>query len=77
MDENRFLEDFAKNLKYFMQEKNIGQRELAKKTKISQSTINRYLSGNCMPSAKALVNIGCILDCEIDDLISTYVFIHA
>lgn len=77
MDENRFLEDFAENLKYFMQEKNIGQRELAKKTDISQSTINRYLRGNCMPSAKALVNIGYVLDCDIDDLISTCVFIRA
>lgn len=71
ISEIELLNVFASNLKYIMEYEEITQSELARKSGLSQSAINKYLNANRMPNLKAIVNICYALDCRIDDLIPT------
>lgn len=73
MKEIEWLESFRVNLASLLHEANMTQRELADATGIDESTVSRYLSRDpskwIMPSAKTIVNMSYILDCEVSDLI--------
>lgn len=72
MTEYNFLEEFSENLKGMMRQQNMDTNDLAHKTGLSNMSINRYLNAKHMPSAKSIVNLSIVLDCEIDDLIPVY-----
>ena len=63
MTEQNYLEAFAYNLDYIMQD------ELAKRSNIGKSTISKYLNAKQMPTMKAISNICYALDCEFEDII--------
>lgn len=72
MKKQDWLMDFRRNLIGMMREKNINQRELAEKSKISEVTISRYLNCQRYPSAIALVNLAYALGCDLEDLVWSY-----
>lgn len=69
MTEQNYLEAFAYNLDYIMQDEGISQSELAKRSNIGKSTISKYLNAKQMPTMKAISNICYALDCEFEDII--------
>ena len=71
MTELEFMEDFSDNLIRYLKNKGWSQEELANKAGISQYAINKYIKLERMPTAKAIVNICCAFDCDIEDLILT------
>lgn len=70
MDENKWLECFGKNLTRMVSEAGYTRRELADATGLAESTIGRYMKGDYIPKATALINIASILLCDINDLIN-------
>ena len=73
MSELEWMNIFACNLRSLMDEVNMSQNELARRTGISKGTISRYLSARCMPSVNALVNIANVFKgCDINDLLYFY-----
>ena len=48
---------FQKRVKELMERDNISQRKLAELSKISESSISRYLSGELTPRTDILINI--------------------
>lgn len=69
MTELEFMEDFSDRIDYFLRCKGWSQKDLAEKSGLSKSTVSRYIKGERMPTVKALVNICCALDCDVDELI--------
>lgn len=69
MTEQNYLEAFAYNLDYIMQDEGINQSELAKRSNIGKSTISKYLNAKQMPTMKTISNICYALGCEIEDII--------
>lgn len=72
MTEIEFLKRFGNNLKKVMEDSWMTQNELSEETGISESTIGRYIRGDCMASIKNVINIMVALDCEFEDLIDFY-----
>lgn len=60
---------FASNLKFLMDDKQIGPSELAKFCKKDVRCINQYLSGIQFPQKSVLLKICDTLECDIDDLV--------
>lgn len=52
--------ELAKQLKAYMQEKRISQRQLAITLGISESTISRYLSGARVPNKNIMLNLSAL-----------------
>lgn len=69
MTEQNYLEAFAYNLDYIMQDECINQSELAKRSNIGKSTISKYLNAKQMPTIKTISNICYALGCEFEDII--------
>lgn len=69
MTEQNYLEAFAYNLDYIMQDEGINQSELAKRSNIGKSTISKYLNAKQMPTIKIISNICYALGCEFEDII--------
>lgn len=69
MTEQNYLEAFAYNLDYIMQDEGINQSELAKRSNIGKSTISKYLNAKQMPTMKTISNIRYALGCEFEDII--------
>lgn len=76
MDEYELLDDFSEGLKSQMQIKKISQRELARKSRMSVSTINRFLNGERIPNVSSVINLMLALDCDFEDLFTVYDFIE-
>lgn len=68
MTEVKWLQRFSYTLATMMREKDLSQRELARRSGISQSTINRYLNQMQMPSVKAIIDLSHALGCDFDEL---------
>ena len=47
----------------------MSQKELSEATGINESTISRYIAGNCMPTLKNVVSIMIALECEFYELV--------
>ena len=69
MSESEWLDIFAANLKSDMERVGINQRELARKTGLSDATISTYLNRQRMPGIKAVLNISYALGIDASDLI--------
>lgn len=69
MKESDFINIFADNLRYSLHYANMTQRDLADAICVDESTISRYLRGQIMPTAKTVVNMAYVLDCNVDELI--------
>ena len=69
MDEHKLLLDFGRNLKDLLNESCMCQRELSELTRISESTISRYIAGDAMPSLVNVVKIMRALECTFEDLV--------
>jgi transcriptional regulator with XRE-family HTH domain len=76
MSEVEFIDIFADNLRDLMRSQGISQRELSRESGVDNAAISRYLKKERMPTVKSLINIGLALDCDLDDLIPFYDFIH-
>lgn len=73
MTELEWMRIFAGNLQSLMDELEMSQSELSRRTGISQGTISRYLRAETMPSVNALVNIACVFPwATINDLVCFY-----
>ena len=69
MTEQNYLEAFAYNLDYIMQDEGINQSELAKRSNIGKSTISKYLNAKQIPTMKTISKICYALCCEFEDII--------
>lgn len=69
MTETEWLDIFADNLASMMEEVGYTQTDLAKETRLAQSTISDYLNKHKLPGVKAIINIAYALDCEVTELI--------
>ena len=72
MTELDLIDIFRENLIDMMKEVGITRKELALEASLSESSINKYLAGDRMPTIKAIVNICYTLECDLNDLIPTY-----
>lgn len=69
MTEMELMKTLGDNLKSLLDEWGYTQQELADMIGVSKATISYYIQGKRMPSLKALINIGHVLNCDVDDLI--------
>lgn len=69
MRESEFIRIFSDNLRYSLEYANMTQRELADDIGVDESTISRYLRQQAMPTIKNVINMACVLDCDIGDLV--------
>jgi transcriptional regulator with XRE-family HTH domain len=76
MSEVEFISIFADNLRDLMESQGLSQRELSRESDVSHVAISMYLKKQRMPSVKSLINLSLALDCNLDDLIPFYDFIH-
>ena len=61
-----FRKMFGRRLQSAINEKNMTQTELSKKTRIPLSTVNHYILGNIMPTAYAVYKFSLVLKKPID-----------
>ena len=76
MSEVEFIDIFGDNLRDLMEEVGIGQNELAREIGVDNSTISYYINKKRMPTLRAFVNICIALECDMDDLVPMYEYIH-
>ena len=72
ISEVEFICIFADNLSDIMDEVGISQRQLAKKTHITEAALSRYLNKQRMPNMRTFMNLCYALQCEYSDLLPTY-----
>lgn len=73
MSELEWMKIFADNLRSLMEESHMSQRELARKSRLTESQISKYLNCQCMPSVHALVNIAYAFPlATVNDLLCFY-----
>ena len=63
------LSKFAERLDELIFEENITQHTLAENCKIKESSICRYLKGNCMPTITSLLKLADYFGCSTDFLL--------
>lgn len=61
---------FSGNLKNVMNERGLTQAELARRTKIAETTVSRWLSGKRMPTIKHLIVLSNFFEVTIDELLA-------
>ena len=69
MTEQDWSNIFSDNLISLLNEANMTQQELSKETGLSRATISSYINGRRLPGIKAIINIGYVLDCDLNELI--------
>ncbi len=60
---------FKENLKYLREQRNMSQNSLSKLTNVSQATINRWESGENIPTIDNVIDIASVLHIPIEDLL--------
>lgn len=60
---------FSDNLIELMEDRRITQLELAKDSGISIGSINAYVHKQSLPGIKAILNLACALDVDVNELI--------
>ena len=76
MSEVDFMDIFGDNLRDLLEEKGVGQNDLAREAGLSKQTISCYIHKQRMPSLPAFINICIALECDCDDLVPMYDYIH-
>ena len=61
---------FYEKLELALKQRGINPASLARRTKISESAISRYLKGDRTPSVKALISIADVLGISYEDIMS-------
>lgn len=69
MFEQEWLNIFADNLAYIMQEYKLSQSDIAEETGVSISTVNKYLNKKQVPGIKFVINLSYALGLDINGLI--------
>lgn len=69
MSEVEWMDIFGDNLRDILDEQKMSQRELSRVTGISNTTINRYINKQIIPSATVIVALSYALDCDVDELV--------
>lgn len=70
MKQTEWQSIFGTNLFDLLKERNMTQRELARKSNLSISRINDYIKENAVPSIFAVINIAHALNVDVDELIN-------
>lgn len=76
MSEVEFMDIFGDNLRDLMEEVGVGQNQLAREIGVSNQTISYYITKKRMPSLPTFINICIALECDPDDLVPMYDYIH-
>lgn len=69
LSEVEWLQQFGNSLKKALDYSWTSQKELAEAIGMSESTISRFVTGQQMPSVKAVINIAHELGVDVNDLI--------
>lgn len=70
MTELDFCKDFAYNLAREIEMSGYSHYEVAERSYLDESTLNKLLKGYRTPSVRTVVNLSLTLECDITDLIS-------
>lgn len=70
MTERELRQLFAKRISRRLVALNIDQRELAKRSGLSEATVSRYIKGWRKPTYDIVIRIAQALECEPGDLIN-------
>ena len=62
----------ARNIKFFIAERNMTQTEVAQKAEIAEPSMCRYCTGVRIPKAPVLYRIAKVLGCTVEDLMKGY-----
>lgn len=76
MSELEWLDIFANNLVYWMNQMGMNQRDLAEATGLSEATISNYIRKRQFPGIKAIINMANVFGCSMDDFIDFGDVIH-
>ena len=60
------MENWAKKVLYLMRQKNINQKQLAKKAGLTESTVSRYLHSKRTPDMKTFMKVCLALDVDVN-----------
>lgn len=69
MTQAQWMYVFGTNLRSLMNEHCIDQKELARRSGLSKSTISKYVNGKAMPTVPALACIADSMVCDIEDIL--------
>lgn len=70
MTRQEWRKEFARQIRIRMRNKlHIDQKELAKRSGLSEMTISRYIRGERTPGAREIIQLAIALECRTDDLI--------
>ena len=69
ISELQWIKSFTEELKYYMKERNMNQRELAQRSGLAESTISDYVHGNKIPTIRGVNNIAIALNIGVEQLI--------
>ena len=70
IDENETKTYFRDTLLSLIEENEISQGKLAYMVGVSQQTISKYLSGECLPSFMMIKKLSIALNCSVEDFYS-------
>ena len=70
MKESVWRMKFAEKLSEKMTEKGYSQLTLARKAKLAQPTLSRYLLGQKTPCIRAIINLSYALNCTMEELVN-------
>lgn len=68
MPNNEWLDVFASNLIYWLQQSDMTQRDLAQRTGLSEASISNYIKKKQAPSFNAVRSIANTFGTQIEDL---------
>ena len=69
MREEEWKIKFPKQIKSILELKNMSQRQLAKRMKISEVSVSRYLNGERIPKGNILISMAKALNCHVSWLL--------
>lgn len=68
MSDEELMTEFCYRLKHMMTIRGYNQLRLSEETGISNTTINKYLTGQTVPSILKVMRIARVLKCSLDEL---------
>ena len=75
MTQEEWKDIFGGNLLSILQERNMTQNELAKKTGLSSSRISDYIHGYSAPSVFAVINMAYVLGVDVGSFVDFEEFV--
>lgn len=60
---------FSENLLELLKDRRMSQYELAQESGVSSGSISAYINKQSLPGIKAIINIACVLDVDVGELI--------